>query len=214
MSTSLTALLLGLALLGNAQAQPTPAWEAGKHYTLIEPAQATTTGAKVEVVEVFSYACPHCNQISPIVEKMRKSLPTNAEFVLIPAQFGFDAWKVYARAFYTAQALAIADKAHADLFRTIYVDKKLEIKAPTLESVAGFYAGYGVSAEDFLATSTSFAIETRLKRNDALIKAYGVDGTPTFIVNGKYRLSGQTAGGYDQIEPLIKFLVAKETAGR
>lgn len=213
MLKSLAALALGLAAIGSAQAQPEGGWQAGKNYTLIEPAQATTTGDKVEVVEVFSYACPHCHEVSPLVEKMRKALPTNAEFVLMPAQFGFDAWKTYARAFYTAQALGIVDKSHADVFRAIYVDKKLDAKAPKLEDVAAFYAKYGVSAEDFLATSKSFAVETRLKRNDALVKAYGVDGTPTFIVNGKYRLSGQSAGGYDQIEPLVKFLIAREAAG-
>ena len=213
MLKSFSAILLGLAFTAAAHAQPDAAWQAGKHYTVIEPPQATTTGNKVEVVEVFSYACPHCNEIAPLVESMKNALPANAEFVLLPAQFGFDAWKVYARAFYTAQALGIADNTHADVFRAIYVDKKLDARAPTMESVAAFYARHGVSAEDFLVTSKSFAIETRLKRNDAVIKAYGVDGTPAFIVNGKYRLSGQSAGGYDKVEPLIRHLIARESGG-
>ncbi len=213
MLKSLSAVLLGLAFTAAAQAQPDAGWQAGKHYTVIEPPQATTTGSKVEVVEVFSYACPHCNEVAPLVESMKKALPANAEFVLLPAQFGFDAWKVYARAFYTAQALGIADKTHAEMFRAIYVDKKLDLRSPTLESIAAFYAKHGVSAEDFIATSKSFAIETRLKRNDAVIKAYGVDGTPAFVVNGKYRLSGQSAGGYDKVEPLIRHLIAMESGG-
>ena len=208
-----SAFLTGLAALGTAHAQAPATWEAGKHYELVEPPQATTTGGKVEVVEVFSYACPHCNQVAPVVESIKKALPSNAEFVYVPAQFGSDAWKTYARAFYTAQALGIADKSHTDVFRAIYADKKLSGNSPTLESLAEFYSRYGVSAADFLATSKSFAIETRMKRNDALVKAYGVDGTPAFIVNGKYRLSGQSAGGYDKIEGLVQFLVAKESGG-
>ena len=213
MSKFLSTVLLGLTLVGGAQAQAPVQWEAGKHYQLIEPAQATTTGDKVEVVEVFSYACPHCNQVAPIVDGIKKSLPANATFVLMPAQFGSDAWKQYARGFYTAQALGIADKAHGDVFRAIYTDKKLSGNAPTFDSLAAFYANYGVSAADFTATSKSFAIETRLKRNEALVKAYGVDGTPAFIVNGKYRLSGQSAGGYDKLEPLIRHLIALESGG-
>jgi thiol:disulfide interchange protein DsbA len=213
MLKSFTALIFGLGFAASASAQPEGGWQAGKHYTLIEPAQTTTTGDKVEVAEVFSYACPHCNEVAPIVEKLKKNLPANAEFVLIPAQFGFEAWKIYARGFYTAQALGLVDKSHTAVFRAIYVDKKLDGHAPKFDALAKFYSQYGVSADDFTATSKSFAIEAKLKRNDALVRAYGVDSTPAFIVNGKYRISGQSAGGYDQIEPLVKFLIAKETNG-
>lgn len=211
----LFALGLGIGFVDIAAAQAlAPAeWEADKHYFPIEPAQTTTTGDKIEVVEVFSYACPHCNQVAPMVADIKKRLPANAEMVLLPAQFGFESWKNYARAFYTAQALGLVDKSHADMFRTIYVDKKLDNSSPTFSSIAEFYGKYGVSADDFIATSRSFAIEAKLKRNDALIKAYGVDSTPEFVVNGKYRLNGISAGGYDKIEPLIHFLIAKETRG-
>lgn len=213
MLKSLTALVFGLGFAASVSAQPDGGWQAGKHYTLIEPAQATTTGDKVEVAEVFSYACQHCNQVAPVVEALKKSLPANAEFVMIPAQFGFEAWKVYARGFYTAQALGLLEKSHMDVFRAIYVDKKLDAAKPTMDALAKFYSQYGVSVDDFLATSKSFAIEAKLKRNAAVTTAYGVEGTPAFIVNGKYRVSGQSAGGYDQIDPLVKFLIAKETAG-
>lgn len=213
MSKFFAALLTGLAACGSASAQAPVSWEAGKHYSVIEPAQTTTTGDKVEVLEVFSYGCTHCNTVAPLVDKMHKDLPANAEFVLMPAQFGFDAWKTFARAFYTAQALGLTEKSHLEVFREIYVNKKIDPTSPRFDDLANFYSKYGVSAADFTATSKSFAIETRLKRNDALIKAYGVDSTPTFIVNGKYRLSGQSAGGYEQIEPLVKHLIAKETAG-
>jgi len=203
---------IGLADVAAAQALAPAAWESGKHYFPILPAQTTTTGDKIEVVEVFSYACPHCNQIAPMVADIRKRLPANAEMILLPAQFGFESWQNYARAFYTAQALNLVDKSHADMFRAIYVDKKLDNNSK-FDAIAGFYSKYGVSAEDFIATSKSFAIGARLKRNDALIKAYGVDSTPQFVVNGKYRLDAVSAGGYDKVEPLIHFLVAREAAG-
>lgn len=212
MLKSLAALLLGAGLATGAHAQGASPWQIGKHYFPIEPPQATTTGDKVEVVEVLSYACPACNSIVGVVDGIKKSLPANAEFVLVPAQFGNEAWRVYARALYTAQALGIAEKAHADVFRAIYVDNKLGQNKVTIEEVADFYSRYGVSAADFLATSTSFAVQARLKRNEALIRAYGVDGTPSFVVNGKYRLSGSSAGGYQQLGELILYLVAKESA--
>jgi thiol:disulfide interchange protein DsbA len=213
MLKTIFALGLGLGLATGASAQTPTEWQEGKNYFLIEPPQTTTTGDKVEVLEVFSYACPHCNEVAPMVADMKKRLPKTAQFVMIPAQFGFEAWKTYARAFYTAQALGILDKSHEDMFRAIYVDKKLDSRSPTFASLAEFYSQYGVSVEDFTATSRSFAIETRLKRNEALIKAFGSEGTPEFIVNGKYRVTGPSAGGYNNIEPLLNYLVAKEAQG-
>jgi thiol:disulfide interchange protein DsbA len=44
-----------------------------------------------------------------------------------------------------------------------------------------------------------------------LIMAYKVDRTPTIIVNGKYRLQVESAGGTDQLVELVKYLVAKES---
>lgn len=213
MLKSFLALTVGLGLVVGSHARAQDNWEAGKHYFPIEPPQATTTGDKIEVVEVFSYACPHCNEVAPMVADLKKRLPTNAEFVLIPAQFGFSAYQTFAKGFYTAQALGLLDKTHADLFRTIYVDKKIDIRAPTFASLAEFYSKYGVTSADFIATSESFAIKARLKRNEELIKAYGVDGTPTFIVNGKYRVSGRSAGGYEKVEPLVHYLIEKEAKG-
>ncbi len=204
----LSAVVVGLSLIATAHAAGEGDFQAGKNYFLIEPAQPTSTGDKAEVVEVFSYACAHCNDVQPMVSKLKNALPDNAEFVYMPAQFGFEAWKTFARAYYTAQALGIAEKAHAELFRAIYVDKRINAQSPKLSELAKFYSSYGVSADDFEATAKSFAIETKLKRNASLTKAYGVDGTPTFVVNGKYRFNAQSAGGYDQIEPLVNFLIA------
>lgn len=213
MMKPLIALTLGFGLIAGFQAHADDSWVAGKNYFVIEPAQATTTGDKIEVAEVFSYACPHCSEVAPMVADIKKRLPANAEFVMIPAQFGFSAWQTFAKGFYTAQALGLVEKSHADMFRKVFIDKSINGASPTFASLADFYANYGVSAEDFIATSNSFAIKAKLKRNGELIKAYGVEGTPSFIINGKYRISGQSAGGYNKVEPLIHFLIDKEAKG-
>jgi protein dithiol oxidoreductase (disulfide-forming) len=53
-----------------------------------------------------------------------------------------------------------------------------------------------------------------MKRADDLMKAYGVDSTPTMIINGKYRFTATSAGGYAQAIELTQWLVAKEAAGK
>ncbi|HSS08231.1 MAG TPA: DsbA family protein [Rhodanobacteraceae bacterium] len=214
------AVLFGLAVVSAVGAQET--WEAGKHYFPVEPPQATTTGDKVEVLEVFSYACPACNSFAPFVAKMKASLPANAEMRYLPAAFRSDEdWPVFQRAFFAADALGLVDKTHDAMFDAVWKEGSLKINdpvthrivspLPTIDDVAKFYAKYGVSTADFVGTANSFAVNAKMKRADAQIKTYGVDSTPTIIVNGKYRITGVSAGGMDKIPALVSYLVAKES---
>jgi protein dithiol oxidoreductase (disulfide-forming) len=215
-------LLFGLSFAALAQAADT--FEAGTHWFPVEPPQATSTGDKVEVVEVFSYACPACNFFQPTMHQLQKALPANAELTFLPASFRADEnWPEFQRAYYTAQALGLLDKTHDAMFDAIWKDDgKLRIsdpathrpleKMPTTADVAAFFANYGVSAEDAIGTANSFAVNAKMKRADGLLKAYGVDSTPTLVVNGKYRFTAKSAGGVDKVVPLALFLIAKESA--
>jgi thiol:disulfide interchange protein DsbA len=216
------AVLFGLVAFSAAEAQAPATWESGKHYFPIEPPQATSTGDKIEVLEVFSYACPACNQFRPFADKIKEQLPANAVMTYLPAAFRSDEdWPVFQRAFFAAQALGLIDKTHNAMFDAVWKDGTLKITdpatrklvqpLPTIEDVAKFYAKYGVSADDFVGTANSFAVNAKMKRADAQIKAYGVDSTPTVIVNGKYRMTAVSAGGWDKIPELVKYLVAQES---
>jgi len=216
----LAILVFALACFSSAHAQET--WEAGKHYFPVEPPQATTTGDKIEVLEVFSYACPACNAFQTFVDKMKAALPANAEMAYLPASFRADEdWPVFQRAFFAAQAMGLVDKTHNAVFDAVWKEGSLKITdpatrklvnpLPSIEDLGKFYAKYGVSAEDFVGTANSFAVNTKMKRADAQIKAYGVDSTPTIIVNGKYRITGVSAGGYDKVQALVKYLIEKES---
>ena len=224
MSKRLAALLFGLSLASAATAADT--FEEGKHWFPVEPPQATATGDKVEVVEVFSYACPACNFFEPTMRKLEAALPENAELVHLTASFRPDEdWPVFQRAYYTAQALGILDQSHKAMFGAVWNDDgALRISdpktrrplnpMPSVEDVAKYYTQYGVSYEDALGTANSFAINTKMKRADAMLRAYGVDSTPTLVVNGKYRLTAQSAGGADKVVPLVLFLIEKEGAAQ
>jgi thiol-disulfide isomerase/thioredoxin len=84
--------LTGIALLIctpalEAQARPA-AWVEGRNYVLLNPVQHTHVApGKVEVLEVFSYGCPACNAFQPMMEKLARSLPANAQMALLPASF-------------------------------------------------------------------------------------------------------------------------------
>lgn len=224
----LSACLVGAFAPARAPAQtPAPsAWEAGKHYFLIDPPQPTQSGAKIEVTEVFSYGCPACNFSVAGVDKLAKSLPPNALLTFVPASFNpNEDWPLFQRTFFTAQALGLSDKTHHAMFDAVWKTHELATMnadgrglknpQPSLEDVAKFFVRFGVKPEDFTATANSFTINTRMKQADAYIKAAGVELTPTIIVNGKYRLTTTSAGGdWDKAEQLTLFLVRKESGGK
>ncbi|HUN26632.1 MAG TPA: thiol:disulfide interchange protein DsbA/DsbL [Steroidobacteraceae bacterium] len=214
-----------LALAAMSAAAQTPAhWTAGENYFPIVPAQPTNLPpGKVLVTEVFSYACPACYQFYPVADRLRESLPANAELNFVPAGFNpAEDWPVFQRAYLTAQVLGIAAKHHDAMFNAVWKSGELAVEdtttnrlkdpLPTIEDVAKFYQRVaGVDAARFVATANSFSIELKIKRADAYITACQVDSTPTIIVNGKYRLNVQSAGGYDQTIQLVKYLVARES---
>ncbi len=216
------AVLFGLAVVPLAHAQALQ-FEAGKQYFLVEPPQPTTTGDdKIEVLEVFSYACPACNAFQGVANKLKASLPKNAEMAYLPAAFRADEdWPVFQRAFYAAQALGLVEKTHDAMFDAVWKEGSLKINdpvthklvqpMPTIDDVAKFYAKYGVKAEDFVGTANSFAVNAKVKRADAQVKALGVDSTPTIIVNGKYRVTGASAGGMDKVPAVVTYLVDLES---
>jgi protein dithiol oxidoreductase (disulfide-forming) len=224
MRRSIAARLAVLVLTVAAGTCSAQNWVEGKNYFRVTPPQPTSVPAgKVEVMEVFSYGCPACNAFQPIIKQLKAALPPNAQMVYLPASFiPSEDWPMFQRAYFTAQALGIADKTHDAMFNAVWVTGELaaidpqthRIKStiPTIEDAAKFYERTaGVKADKFLATAKSFGVDAKMRMADAEIGSADVTGTPTIIVNGKYRLQPQSAGGIDQMIQLVKYLVAQES---
>jgi thiol:disulfide interchange protein DsbA len=201
-------------------------WVEGKQYQRIEPAQPKVSGtSKIEVVEVFSYGCPACNQYHATASRLARELPADAQMAYLPASFvPQENWVMLQRAYYAAQAMGVAAKGNDAMYDAVWKTKELTaykdsgaLKSkdalPTLADAAKVYAKFGVDPKDFVAVANSFAINIKVRRADELVKAYGVEGTPTIVVNGKYRLSPSQVGADQSIE-LTKWLIAKEAAGK
>ena len=225
-----TGLLLLLTVLVSASALPAPAappqqWVEGTNYDVLEQPQPTTVPAgKVEVMEVFSYACPACNAFQPYVQALERTLPRNAQMVFLPASFiPTEDWPMFQRAYFAAQSLGIADRTHQAIYDAVWKTGQLatmdpqtdRIKrpAPSIEDAANYYAQLtGVSPQTFLAAARSFGVETRMRAADDQITAMQVEGTPTIVVAGKYRVNLQSLHAIGDVIPLVKFLVAKASA--
>ena len=219
-------VLVLLFLCAQGVAQAADQWTLGENYFAIVPPQhPNVPPGKVEVTEVFSYGCPACYQFYLVADKLKAALPPNAEMDYLPASYNVaEAWPMYQNAYFTAQALGVDAKTHDAMFNAVwgtgelgYYDqatKRLKSHLPTIEDAAAFYNRVaGVDKDKFVATSKSFGVAVKMKHADDLIRMYGADSTPTIVVNGKYRLNVSSAGGYDQTIALVKYLVAKESAG-
>jgi thiol:disulfide interchange protein DsbA len=188
------------------------AWQAGLDYFLIEPAQPVA-GDKIQVTEVFSYACPHCAHFQPYAEELKSKLPATAQFDLLPATFQ-PPWEPFARGFYAAKSLGLLDKTHQALFDALHRDHQ---PLRTIEDLANlFYANYGANPATFLSTATSFVVEGEMARGNDLVRLYHIDATPTLVIDGKYRVTAisDRGIGFPEMVQIALDLVKQEAAAK
>ena len=188
---------------------------AGTDYVEIPNGQPfETDAARIEVVEFFGYVCPFCAAVQPTASAMKAKLPPDVNMVYIPAAFGA-MWDNYAKAFYTAEAMGLVDKTHDAMYRAIHIDKTLkgERGMDTPQEIAAFYAAYGADPGQFVSSMQSFAIASKVNRGKQFIMNAFSNGdtpsTPTFVVNGKYRVKGRSV---DDMFRILNQLIVAERA--
>jgi thiol:disulfide interchange protein DsbA len=155
--------------------------------------------------------CSHCSSFEPYISAWLKRKPENVEFRRIPVIFGRGAWELYARGYVTAELMNVPDTAHAALMDRLWKEKNI---MRDMDELADFYSQFGVDKDKFLATSGSFAVETTLKKDQLKVQEYGITGTPSLILGGKYRIAGSAAvPSFDVMLDVVDYLIAKESAG-
>lgn len=217
-----TCLSAVLPLAAWAQGAP-PKWVEGTHYTAVSPVQTTNVSpGKVEVMEVFSYGCIACNNFQPSMEKIKASLPANAQLVFLHASFNAaENWPMLQRAYVTAQALGIADKAHQGIYDAVWKSGELAVvdprsgqirspKATILDAARVYSRLTGVNVDEFMKASSSFAVNAKVDAANQQIVAMRIPGTPSFVIGGKWRVEMRSLRSIDELVELIGFLVAKE----
>ncbi|HET7126945.1 MAG TPA: thiol:disulfide interchange protein DsbA/DsbL [Lysobacter sp.] len=165
---------------------------------------------QVEVVEVFGYVCPACNMFQPVVRAWKAQLPANVRFTYVPAQFG-GTWDRYARAYYAADALGLVPRTHDLLYNAIHLDRTLkgERGEDSVQDIAAFYARFGADPQQFASTMSSFAIDGKMRKAKQFMSRVGIEGTPTLVIDGKYRVKGKTRE--DELR-IANQLIAQELA--
>jgi thiol:disulfide interchange protein DsbA len=182
-------------------------FQEGKNYTRLPAAQPTSSPPDtIEVAEAFMYSCPHCAAFEPQLSRWVSGKPANVSFVRLPVNFNQVA-ALHMRAFYAAETLGVLDSIHQAFFDEIHVKKN---PLSDVESLTKFFVAHGVDPKAFTDTMSSFAIDTKMRKAETLLRRYQIASVPAIIINGKYKTDVSMAGGYAQIFQLIDFLIKKE----
>jgi cyclophilin family peptidyl-prolyl cis-trans isomerase len=179
---------------------------AGEHYIVLDRPVPTRDSSKIEVVEMFSYGCPHCYEFETSIKEWSKQQSSDVDFWVFPAVWS-KSMELYAGAFYAARELNVEEKTHQPLFTAIVIEQK---SIRNESDLAEYFAKYGVDKKVFTETLNSPTVKTKVKYAEERVRLYKPAGVPEIIVNGKYRVDRMRAGGLTEMLSVVDFLVDNE----
>jgi protein dithiol oxidoreductase (disulfide-forming) len=187
-----------------AQAQGAAPVEGRDFVRLATPAPVPA-GGKIDVVEFFSYACPHCYEFEPALDQWVKRLPPDVAFRRVPAAFNA-VWESYAKTYYAFEATGLLDTLHKRLFAALHVQR---LRLNSENDVADWVGKNGGDAAKFLEAWKSFGTATKLRQGKQLAEAYKIDGVPTLGIHGRFFTSGSLAGSHVRALQVAEQLVQR-----
>ena len=207
---SATLLASGLAgnaltLSGSASAQ-TAAPVEGTHYVKLGQPLPVPPGGKIEVIEFFWYACPHCNAFEPALEAWQKTLPADVTFRRVPVAFRDEPFGTHQRIYYALEVLGALPAMHRKVFAAIHVDHARLDKLP---EIVALMTKNGIDAAKFSDAFNSFGVQTKARQAKQLAEAYRIDGVPALGVQGRFYTSGTLAGSGERSLAVADYLIAQ-----
>ena len=181
----------------------------GTQYTRIDPPVAPMTPGKIEVLEFFSYACPHCNSFEPTIEPWSKKLPADVAFHRVPVPFLYN-YDNFMRLYYALETMGQVSTMQPKVFAAVHVER-LRLDKPA--DIAALMAKNGIDSAKFLDIFNSFSVATSIARAKKLVTEYKIDGVPALTVQGRYATSPGQAGGHEQALAVVDYLIQRVRKG-
>ncbi len=182
----------------------------GKEFTRLKNPQPVESGAKIEVIEFFSYGCPHCRDLEEHLGPWAKKVPDNVSFKRVPVAFQ-PAWNNLGKILYTLEALGREDL-------TIKVFQSIHSANVRLQEEKIFFdwaKNNGLDEAKVKDVWNSFSINSKMNRAKTLASAYQVDGVPMLFVDGKFKLQpGNLRGSHKDVPAALDFLIARAKSER
>jgi thiol:disulfide interchange protein DsbA len=198
---------LALSLAAPAWSQGAPA--EGTQFTKIDPPVPTQAQGKVEVVEFFSYACPHCNAFEPTLDAWAKKLPADVAFRRVPVPFLMNA-ELFQRTYFALESLGLVDAMQRKVFAAVHVDR---LRLDSANDVAALVAKNGGDSAKFLDAMKSFGVANGVTRAKKMTVDYKIDSVPSLAVQGRFLTSPSLAGGPEKALQVADFLIQRARKG-
>lgn len=183
--------------------------QAGKHYAPVEPMLPVAAPGKIEVVEFFSYACPHCRDFNPVVTDWKKRLPADVTFRRVPITFNRPAWARLARIYYALESTGELAKHDEAVFRALHDER---VNFNTDQSVFDWAAAKGIDMKKFGNAYNAFSMANLVAQGDKDAAAYRISGVPAMAVDGRWLVLNTGAESYGDLIRITDALIAKARA--
>jgi thiol:disulfide interchange protein DsbA len=180
--------------------------QAGREYTLVEPIQPPAVPGKIDVVEFFSYGCPHCSDFHPVVNSWANKLPKDVSFRRVPVSFNRPAWARLAAIFYALETTGDLAKLDTAVFLAIHEQR---INFSSDEMIANWAASKGADKAKVAEALASFSLQSRIKRGDQEAAAFKIQGVPAIAVGGRYLINNNATESHTALLQTADALIAK-----
>ena len=198
-------LLLGL-IAASALPKSFAALEEGQDWRAIDPPQPSDVPGKIEVLEFFSYGCPHCSSLNPLVKSWATTLGEDVAFRRVPVTFGRSAWANLARLYYALESTGDLDRLDQEVFSALHEQR---VKLYTEPAIIEWLNDKAVDAAAFSNAFNSFDVQTKVGRSDYLVGKYRIDAVPTITVAGRYAVLGRRVKGLPELLAIADELIAR-----
>lgn len=208
-ATATATLGLGLGLHRAASAQADTPVTASDYVRVATPVPVSTPAGTVDVVEFFSYACPHCFEFEPTLETWLKHKAPQIRFRRSPVPF-LQNFRNFQPMYFALESLGLVDAMQQKIFNAVHVEH-LRLDKP--EDIAAFMTKNGVDAPKFMNAFGAFGTGVKVSQANQLFQSSGTDGVPTLMVQGRFLTSPSTAHGEAKALATVDYLVAQVRGG-
>jgi thiol:disulfide interchange protein DsbA len=210
---SLAATSLGLLSISNLSHAQARIPKAGTEYIVLDRrAPSDVPAGKVEVIEFFSYNCPHCNAFEPELEAWIKTLPSDVVFRHVPVPFVGSPVDVEAkqRLYYALETMGKVDEYQSKVFNAIHVQHQPMVGDA---GILAWAEKSGLDKAKFAAAYSSFGVASKAKRASQLTEQYKVSGVPALGVAGRFYVDGELAGSMPKALQVTTYLIGEAKKG-
>ena len=200
---------VGMGLPRIAAAQDGTPVTAADYRKVGTPLPVAAPAGTVDVVEFFSYACPHCFELEPTLEAWLQRKPPEIRFRRSPVPFMFN-HENFQRLYFALDALGQADAMQKKVFDAVHVEHQ-RLDKP--DDITAFVAKSGIDARKFMAAFGAFGTGVKASQASALYGSSGADGVPTLMVQGRFLTSPAIARGEHKALATVEWLAAQVRAG-